>query len=393
MKKILIVNDFKFEGGAETVVKLQGEYLKDLYHVDYFYGIDYLEKKNPLNYIYSFGIKKKLIEQVSKNKYDIIHIHNYYHHLSPSIFVAISFLRRKGMNLKVFYTAHDYHLVCPNSGFFYYKNREIKNFQKVPSIGNFLFKRLDNRFFIYDILKKAQWINAYCLHKYHEEIDHIITPSYFLKNVLQKAVKKPITVIRNPIEITELTDNTSNNVWNDNSVNKINIVFLGRLSVEKGLFEFIDLLSNIKELEYTLAIYGDGPEKERVSRLIGSKNLGDSIILKGRTSRDQLLRELGRYNTFVLPSLWYENAPMSIIEAASAGLLLLTTGHGGMVEIAEECGGGFYFTPGNVDSLTLSLTKIKTILENDRVTYDRKSFLEKFSVKNFKNSLIDLYKS
>lgn len=391
MKKLLLINDYKINGGAETVVKLQAECLKKNYQVDFFYGEEQLSKRSAFNYIYAREIEKKLFTKVSEGGYDIIHIHNYYHLLSPSIFKAIRRLKSMKKEIKVFYTAHDYHLVCPNSGYFFYKDGKIKNFTTVPAFQDIVFKKIDKRSLSYNILKKLQWLTAYNIFKFQNDIDVIITPSEFLKKVLISKLRQPIEVIRNPLLITEKKQ--INPLLTKTEKDRLlRMVFFGRLSVEKGLFEFIELLSQVQEIPFVFSIYGEGPQKEELELLIGEKGMKQKVILKGAKSHESLMNELTDYNVFVLPSIWYENAPMSIIEAANAGLILLTSGHGGMVEIVEECGGGFFFEPGNIKSLEHSLAKCREKLNNcgESLMPDEQLY-QKFSLQQFNSSLIKAY--
>ncbi len=62
---------------------------------------------------------------------------------------------------------------------------------------------------------------------------------------------------------------------------------------------------------------------------------GLTIICHGYVSRELLLKQINEYDIFVLPSIWYENAPLSILEAANFGLPVMVPNYGGLKEMAS----------------------------------------------------------
>jgi len=385
--KVLIINDHKTGGGAESVVAMQYQLLSKIISVDVLYGDELCPNINVFSYIYSYKVKKAIVHKLEAENYDIVHLHNFYHILSPSVLKALKLAKKNNNKLKVIYTAHDYHLVCPNSGYYYLENDNIVNFSTDDKWPRMFVKKIDKRSVIHNFLKKAQWFNAYVLHDYRNAIDVITTPSFFLKQVLLEHFNADVRMIRNP----SVQVNTDAPVSNKRTGNKLEIVFFGRLSVEKGLKEFIKLLSQIHDISYNFSIIGDGPQYQELVKLVQQSRISDRVNFMGKMDRAELLLSLKNYDLFVLPSVWYENAPMSILEAAQANLMIATPDHGGMTEMIEAVGSGYHFNYAQPETLK------KCLLEAQKMKYEgkqrRNNNLDDFLPETFSKNMISLYKS
>ncbi len=381
--KVLIINDHVLGGGAESVVRMQFAILSPILDVQFLSGEYIHSKPNFFSYIYSKKSYNVLFDKLVNEKYDIIHLHNYYHLLSPSVLKAILDFRRLGGTIKVVYTAHDYHLVCPNSGFYYFQDGKIENFDISAEWSEIRRKNIDKRSFVHNWLKKRQWKNAYIDNNYLNAIDIITTPSFFLKQVLDRHINKTIKVIRNPITLSSTT------LLQQRSKKGImEIVFFGRLSIEKGLKELIEMISYIKEIKFRLTIIGTGPESKSLKKQVIESKLDSVIEFTGVMDRDALLKILPNFDVFILPSIWYENAPMSIIEAANAGLKIVTTNLGGMVEITNAVGGGNHFEKNNWLSLKHCLEIVREQINDDN---SLKGNLSQFSESKYLENILEIY--
>jgi glycosyltransferase involved in cell wall biosynthesis len=385
--KVLIINDHKTGGGAESVVAMQYQLLKKIISVDILYGDELCPNINVFSYIYSYKVKKAVANKLEAENYDIVHLHNFYHILSPSVLKALKQAKKNNNKLKVIYTAHDYHLVCPNSGYYYLENNNIVNFLTDDKWPRMFIKKIDKRSIIHNLLKKAQWFNAYVLHDYRNVIDVITTPSFFLKKVILEHFKADVRMIRNP----SVQVNNDDTVFKKRTGNKLEIVFFGRLSVEKGLKEFIKLLSQIDDISYNFSIIGDGPQYQELTNLVQQCGINDKVNFIGKMDRAELLLSLKNYDLFVLPSVWYENAPMSILEAAQANLMIATPDHGGMTEMIEAVGSGYHFNYANPETLKKCFLDAQKMKREGRHQYNNN--LDDFLPETFSKNMISLYKS
>ena len=348
---ILLINDFLEGGGAEAVFRYQYEVLKKDFNVDMFYGFKYISdrKASPFSYIYSSHFKQELKSFLNNRGFDYIIIHNYNGALSPSVLDTLSEYKKE-TNCKVIHYAHDFHLVCPNRGYSYFKNGQTRNFPSPPALSEFLFKRLDYRSAAHSLLKKLQWILAYTIGKKQKVFDLILTPSDFLGNQIRllypESDIKRVYNSCNALGFAKKRQQRSSNV--------LQLVYFGRLDPVKGLVNFIEALKSSK-INYTFTMIGEGDDLDAIQNTIKQAQLQDRIFVKPKMNHSDLFAELPNYDVFVLPALWYENAPLSIIEAASIGLGLFLSIHGGVLEMGQICNASHFFSPFDKKEITQEL--------------------------------------
>lgn len=380
---VLLINDFLYGGGAEVVFREINNILaNNQIHADVFYKEEKQKlNKSPISYIYNHSNKRKLEQLFKYNIYDVVIVLNYTSALSPSILSVINDYKQQ-QGFKVIYNAHDAHLICPNSGLNYFQNGKMMRFSEEMSISSFLFKRLDYRGHIYSILKKIQWLIAYKILKLHNTIDLIVTPSHFLKDRINSFYPdKNIIVVRNPA--IDDCYGLSSRIGLKGEI--IHIVFFGRLSDEKGLIPFVEALKNVT-IPFIFDIYGDGKIKKELEKAISENGLQSKISLKGSVDHETLLQNLINYDAMVLPSIMYENAPLSIVEAAANQLHILTMQYGGMEELAK-CVKNYYFIN------PLSSEKLESIFTNLKKARFEPSDLSMFTKKVFEKQILNLLNS
>jgi glycosyltransferase involved in cell wall biosynthesis len=125
------------------------------------------------------------------------------------------------------------------------------------------------------------------------------------------------------------------------------VAFMGRLSREKGLETLVDA---VKGMDIRLKIIGDGPIRESLSDKIRNENIRNVDLLGYRTGQD-LIRELQSSMFVVIPSEWYENNPLSVIEAFALGKPVLGARIGGIHELVRDWETGLTFESGNAMDL------------------------------------------
>ena len=105
------------------------------------------------------------------------------------------------------------------------------------------------------------------------------------------------------------------------------IVFVGRLSKEKG----VELLSETAKLlpDYDFVVAGHGPDDKCLQDI-------PNVHLKGFLTGDALASLMANAKLLVLPSVCYENCPLSILESHSFGVPVVTMNSGGMAELVED---------------------------------------------------------
>ncbi|MDR1764353.1 MAG: glycosyltransferase [Dysgonamonadaceae bacterium] len=377
---VLLINDYWEGGGAESVFRYQSEILAES---AVFYAFKNISdwKISPLEYIYSFRFRKKLEDFLKNRHFDAIIVHNYCGALSPSILGVLK-KYKQCEKCKIIYYAHDFHLVCPNRGYSYFKNGETVNFTNPPALSEILSKRLDFRGISHSLLKKIQWIKAYKLCKAQEVFDLVLSPSEFLAAQIRSLYPNmDVQRIYNPCSLPALSEKKSK------TGDTMRMVYFGRLSQEKGLVNFINALKN-SNINFTFTIIGEGEDKEKIENAIKCNSLDKKVFIRPRLPQNKLYQALAEFDIFVLPSLWYENAPLSIVEAAGAGLGLFLSGHGGVLEIGKICNAGHFFNPFDLNNIAAKLDVLYSDFRSNKlVPADYKLITELFGKEQYLKTL------
>ena len=338
--KILMVNKFLYpRGGSESYMLKLGEELSRLGHEIEYFGM-YDEKNTvgnadglytanmdfhstsmarfvyPFKIIYSREAAKKIGKVLDRFQPDIVHMNNINFQLTPSIIYAV-----KKRNIPLVQTVHDYQMICPNH--LLYSFNETKpcdrciqgskwNCVKYSCIHNSKIKSLLG-------VVEAK---LYSVLQTYKKVDLYICPSNFLKNKLCSAsgmYREKTFTIHNFIE-RKFTPVRSEGC-------APYIAFVGRLSAEKGVALLAETAKLLPEQQFVVA--GTGPDD---ACLKGIPN----ITLKGFVSGAELTDFMANAKLLIAPSVCYENCPLSILEAHSLGVPVVTMNSGGMAELVED---------------------------------------------------------
>jgi D,D-heptose 1,7-bisphosphate phosphatase len=398
--RVLFINDYREGGGAEVVLSQLMRGLKERQiDTEFFYGAEgnKVRASNPFSYIYSYRSRSKLAEKLRAFCPNIVHVLNYYHLLSPSILDALVEYKKKHPRVRVVYSAHDFHLVCPSSGLTSFAGREGVLTREPPrrNVPGFfglglLLKKWDHRGWLYSQLKVFQWLNGYVWHAKHSVFDKMIAPGEFMDQILSASFPSHnVELIRNPYQPEGEAPLSFEDTENSEP---FRLVFVGRLAQEKGLSAFINSFPPGEWPRWELHLYGDGPAEASLHQRSINKNLGDKIVFHGKVPHPQILRDLPSYDALVLPSVIYENAPLTLVEAAFSGLRLLCSEWGGVGTLARFCGGEYLFNPESQASTAAALADLGRDLEARKPILRNRDKLERsFSYSRFIENHISIY--
>lgn len=142
----------------------------------------------------------------------------------------------------------------------------------------------------------------------------------------------------------------------------LRVVFLGTWIPSKGVHVLIEAVREMQPSALTLDVYGYAVPYDGVDDYEGQlrRLAGDAphIRWRGAYTADDVPRMLADADVVAVPSIWYENSPLTIHEAFLAGVPVVTAGHGGMAELVENGVGGLTFEPGDADSLRRVLRRL-----------------------------------
>ncbi|MEL5892652.1 glycosyltransferase family 4 protein [Bacteroides sp. GD17] len=145
--------------------------------------------------------------------------------------------------------------------------------------------------------------------------------------------------------------------------NTVNLLFVGRIEINKGLYELIIALSEQDYFNYHLTIVGDGTYKKEMINLVKRINLDNKVTLVGyKTYGEELLNIYRANDIFILPS-YSEGLPQVILEAMASGCLVLSTSVGSIPYIINNRKNGVLFNPHSISSLISVFKELVTIDE------------------------------
>jgi glycosyltransferase involved in cell wall biosynthesis len=288
--------------------------------------------------IYSGEARNKISALLDDFPADVAHAHCIYHHLSPSVLVE---LKQRGIPTVM--TAHDLKLACPA-----YKMLNRGGVCEKCRNGNLLHV-VTNRCIRDSLAVSALIMLESSVHKslglYRRNLDRVVVPSLFYKQKLMEWgwPEQQLAYIPNYVDAAAYTPSYKPGDY---------FFFFGRLAMEKGVATLIHAAAQAK---VKLCIAGTGPESDALKAL--AQEVGGDIEFLGFVSGDPLWKLVTEARAIVLPSEWYENAPMSVLEAYASGKPVIGARIGGIPEMVHEDKTGALFESGSVDELAAVLVR------------------------------------
>ena len=155
--------------------------------------------------------------------------------------------------------------------------------------------------------------------------------------------------------------------------NFLRIAFAGRSTFIKGihvLVEAVQLLSTDLPVKVTFFRSGVNWEQENYGRQLQKLLEGDERFeLKYNVPNSELVEALADYDICVVPSLWLETGPLTVLEAFAAGVPVIGSRLGGIAELVQDGVDGLLFEPGNCQELAViieGIVKDRDLLERLR---------------------------
>lgn len=360
--KVLLIDVYYYnKGGAETVCFNTGKLLEEHGHQVVYFTLKWEENnpspfskyfpesketrkgplkqvKNMVNYFYHFEAAKKLEQLIKDEKPDIAHIHLMWGQITPSIFPVL-----RKHHIPILFTVHDYRIVCPAYTFRDGSGRICEDCK-----GKHFY-----RCFTHTCCKGSKLMSAVMATEQYfrnaffnpaKYIDGFLYVSNFARDIQEKYMP----AVKNTPNITLYNFSTSIADKAKTMPKEKYFLFFGRLSYEKGVKTLLEAFKDLPDCK--LKVVGTGPKEEELKEFVstfGMKNVEFLGYKRGKELQDLVA---GAYFVIV-PSEWYENNPMTIIEAYSVGTPVIGAKIGGIPEIVVEGKTGYQFVSG--DSLNL----------------------------------------
>ncbi len=283
--------------------------------------------------LYSFEAGHKFSALCDKFKPDLVHVHNIYRQISPSILPAA-----KKRDLPVVMTIHDYNLIAPNYTLFH--DGKICEITKPHNYWAAVRHRCvkDSR--------TASWLTAaeLALHRrlglYEKNVDAYIAPSRFVKAIFNEygVGDDRIRVVPHFIDAAD---------WEPRYAGGY-ALYVGRLSPEKGVDILIRAAAAARNVP--LRIVGTGPEEAALKKLAGSLGAAN-VEFRGFKENEELRAEYAGARFVVIPSVWYEVFGLTALEAYAAGKPVVASEIGGLAELIQPGKTGVPVSAGDVAGL------------------------------------------
>ena len=172
------------------------------------------------------------------------------------------------------------------------------------------------------------------------------------------------------------------------------ILFLGRLGERKGTYDLIKAFKNVQKEhpDALLLLAGDG-EIDKCKRVVNSLELDSCVKFLGWIDIKEKQRLLNSSKIFVLPS-YHEAFPLSILEAMSTGLPIISTRVGGIPEEIIDNKSGVLIESGDILALTLTINRLLSSPKLcDRLGKKaRERYLECFLITKIIKKIEEIYK-
>ena len=211
--------------------------------------------------------------------------------------------------------------------------------------------------------------------RWTKKIDYIVTPSEFYKNKMvdDGIPEHKIESIHNFINLKDYNLKTENNDYG---------LYVGRLSKEKGILNLIEAFSKLQDKK--LYIAGEGPEKEKIEEIIKNKKIQSNIIMLGYLKQEDVKEYIRKASFIIVPSVWYENCPYSILETQAIGKAVIGADIGGIPELVKDNENGLVYRYDDVDELK---NKIEILFKNKELTDKFANNAKKYAEDNYNKEI------
>jgi len=283
---------------------------------------------------WSFNYYKKIKQVLIKEKPDIIHLHNFFPFISPSVFYAAD-----SAGIPIIQTLHDYRYLCPMA--FLMRSGKIcdecKDGAFFRSIKYGCFKGSKLQSIPVAFMLKLHWY----LKTFKKKIDGYICLTESQRKIYLNAGYDEKKLFLKPNFVDDTFEQDKYRYGNY-------AVFIGRLGEEKGVRTLIGAWKDMPDIP--LKIVGDGPEAKDFKSLVADMNIKNIDFLGYKPYRE-CRKIMNDARFLIMPSIGYETFGLTIIEAFSHCKPVIASHLGAMADIVKDKTTGLLFTPMNTQEL------------------------------------------
>lgn len=299
-------------------------------------------------FFHSGEAREKFTRLLDDFRPDIIHAHGVYHHLTNAILKPA---RERGVPMV--YTLHDYKLICP-AYHFYTERLGVCEQCRGGRQWRCLVNRCTHGSLAMDALYALDGFIQWRVGALRDAVSRFIGPARFIVDKFAEHGFAPekLRYIPNFFESADDAAVDSAEVAALREKYGRHVLFFGRLSPEKGVDFLIDACA---AAGVPLVVVGDGPKRAELQARATAR--GGVCAFVGHLKGAALWAHVEAASLVALPSVWYEIAPKSILEAQARGKPALVTTIGGLPEMVEDGATGFLAAPSDLAALTGALRR------------------------------------
>ena len=325
-----------------------------------------------LRAVWSFEAKRQMEAMVKAFRPDVVHVHNLYTHLSPSVLAVCRKYR-----IPVVMTVHDYALVSANYSLWdgqqpmspkrlgLLKVARSK-FIKQSFLATFILEliyRFQKKLRLYDraidvYLASSEFVKRTLVEAGYAA-DKIQVLPLFAGNLLEGAMTAPPSLPMTVLRDSKMTAPSNSPIAGGGSEGKrAGVLFAGRLEDYKGIDLFLQAASAFPRTQFYIA--GTGPEEAAVRE---AERQSDNLHLLGFLEANELWSKMASSELVIVPSRWAEAYGLVAIEAMACGTPVLVSDAGGLPEKVKDGVNGLIFKAGDIQDLT---SKLKAALKHPK---------------------------
>jgi glycosyltransferase involved in cell wall biosynthesis len=335
MRILVVHNYYQQSGGEDAVVAEEIALLErndiavELYakHND---SIETMSRAQiALDTLWSTKSADEVSAVIKRFKPDVIHTHNTFPLISPSLYYAAA-----RMNVPVVQTLHNFRLFCAQAMFM----RDGKVCE--DCLGKLAWRGVLHGCYRGSKIQSAAVVSMQGLHRmlgtYQNKVTRYIALNQFCSDKFIEAglPKARMTIKPNFIDLPQLE--------NSDTQLRQGGLFVGRLSKEKGLAALAEAATIYSEAH--IDVVGVGPEEHMLTN-------NPNINLNGWQVPAEIYAHMRSASYLIMPSIWYENFPRTLVEAFACGLPVIASRLGAMAELINDGVTGLLFEPGNAKDL------------------------------------------
>jgi glycosyltransferase involved in cell wall biosynthesis len=374
LRVVVVHNRYRQRGGEDAVAEAEVALLRGRGHAVELYTRDNRELSDmgPLDAsaqaLWSRRTTTEIAQLCQRFGADLVHAHNTFALVSPSLYWA-AFRAR----VPVVQTLHNYRLLCVQ-GMFRMQGRVCED-----CLGRVPWRGVTRRCYHDSAPQSAALATIVTLHRalgtFRDRVTRYIALNEFgrRKFIEGGLPAERIVVKPNFVDVAPPPE-----------APRRGALFVGRLSAEKGVDTLLGALDRVAGVR--AEVVGCGPLEQRVAA-------HEKVLARGWLGTGEVLERMRASSYLVLPSVWFECFPRTLVEAFACGLPVIASRIGALAELIEHGRTGLLFEPGSADDLARQLAyaeaspgRMREMGANARAAYE-----ERFSPEKNYEELMNIY--